>query len=423
MKGKVLYHLERHSLLLILASFIGHVGNYTFHTITGRMLPEEEYGLMMALFGAVYVVLFPLSALQVSLSRTIAEYTALNNRSAISGLIRFWTLRLCRVSLVILGIVGITHPLLFSLFGLRRWPPLVLTALIPCLALFLTLTGAGLHGLQNFKGLALRGSLLFVSRALLVGGCLVFRFAAAGWAMLAHVLGMLLSLGVSIWMLRSCLTTTAPPPPDASVLEGTLKAFPLLFAFSMMMSADVVLVRAFHSEELSGAFAQAATLGRMILWIPLPIAQAIFPKVVGDVAGGEPHQSLLFKALLYTLVLVAGALAGAWILGAFLFELVFGIAPTSDQIGWLRGIGICMSFLGPVYVILHYEIAQRRHAAMVPICFFAVVYVGSAWVLTPTPDQLIQFLGVATLFSLFTAVRGLGPGPASPSAPSLSEAE
>lgn len=272
---KHLGHLERHSLMLILASLLGHIGNYAYHFITGRFLSEVEYGLLMALFGAVNILLFPLAAFDLSLTRTIAELQKDHQESAIASLLRSWCFRLTGLVIVALVSAMVVRPFLLNFFSTENWIPLLLALLIPCLCLFLTLSGATLRGLQCFHGLAFRNGLMFLTRA--------------------------------------------------------------------------------------GLFGSFFALG--------------------------------------------------------------SISTSPEQLGWLRGVGIGMAFLGPVYVILQYEMAQRRHNRLIPICVLALAYIGSVWIRQSGPDTLIRFLIIASALSLVTAVRALGRERVSPSDLSLSEAE
>jgi len=399
--------LERQSLFLIAGALVGHVGNYAYHFITGRMLSEAEYGLLIALFAAVNVILLPMSAFQVSLSRAVASCSQSGKIEAIPHLLRTWFFRCSFLALGSLIIAWIASPWLQSFFEVSRVAPILIAASIPGFNLLLTVTGAGLQGVQEFKGLAFRGSLLFLIRAVLVGLCLGVGFAAAGWALLAHVIGMTSALVCSVWFLKKHLSPPTEKPEHVPVLKGSLAAFPVLLGFSALMTADVILVRAIHPEILSGEFAQAATLGRMILWLPLPIAQVMFPKVVRKENATDSQKRTLRKALGYTCGLVGITLIGAWFAGPLIFNLLFGHVPTVDQIRWLRGIASCMALLGPVYVVLQYELARGRVRRLLPLFALATVYVASALIREVSPDKLIAFLAVAAGLSLLTAARAL----------------
>lgn len=396
--------LERHSLLLLAATLVGHGGNYVYHVICGRLLPASEYGLLMALFGAVNLVLLPMSALSMALTRGVAADLSAHGGHGIAALFRRWSLGMSAAGLAIVAAVWLGSPWLRSAWDLGRTAPLLIAAVIPGLNLFLVLNGAGLQGLQHFRGLALRSCLLFVGRALLVGGCLLLGFRAAGWALLAHVLAMGLALAFGAGLLRRRVSPSTDeghvPPP---LLRQALAAMPVLLSVSALMTADVVLARHLYPAELSGRFAQAATLGRMILWLPLPIAQAMFPKVVQDqqASGNAPHT--LRKALAYTLALILGALAVGWVGAPLGLRLLYGIAdPVPEQVGWLRGVALAMALLGPAHLLMQYDLARGRLLRPPPLCACALGYVGYALWARPDIPGLVAALQTACLLSLLS---------------------
>lgn len=396
-------HLFRHSLVMILATGIGHLGNYVYHVIAGRMLSENEYGLLMALFGAIHVILLPMGALRIALSRAVANG---EQKDATARLFRLWSRRLLAASVGLAGLALLLAPRVRAGLGFDRLAPVMLAACIPALNLFLMLTGAGLQGLQRFSLLALRGGVLFGVRALLVGLCLGLGFRAAGWALLAHLLGMAAALALSLWGLRTHLRVSAagtdpkalPPPP---VSRNALTALPVLAAFAVLMSVDVLLVRTWFPADVSGRFAQAATLGRMILWLPLPIAAAMFPKVVRSGAGSSQHRKTALQAVALTLGLTASALIAAWFLAPLGFQWVYGIPhPPAEQIHWLRQVALAMVPLAPLHVWIHYELARGSIRRLWPILAGAVLFLTLATFNHTGILHILRALQVSTTLAL-----------------------
>ncbi len=410
---------ESQSLMLITAAMVGHVGNYAYHMITGRLLSATEYGLLMALFGMINILLIPMSALGLALTRAVSVDLHQQKGQGLPALTRKWAKGMSLTALGFLILAWIFAQPLQSALGFNRLAPILLAACIPGFNLLLTLCGALLQGLQQFKGLALRGSMLFVLRALLVSACLLLGWKAAGWALLAHLLGMLGAFAVGVWFLWSKLptTSTAPSPPTSPILFQALKAFPILLAFSTLMTADVILARSYFDPDLSGRFAQAATLGRMILWLPLPIAQVLFPKVVREGEASPAQRKTLRKAMGYTLSMVLAASALAWIFAPLALRIVFGITDApATQIFWLRGVALAMAPLGPVYLLMQYELARGKIQRMLPLWFLAPAFLIASIFLHESPAQLIYLLmginGLALLSclpQLFTEQRDL-PG-------------
>jgi O-antigen/teichoic acid export membrane protein len=312
---------------------IGYAGNYAYHLITGRMLSEIEYGLLIALFGIINLLLLPMSALGLAFTRAISIDLEHSHGSGLKNLTVKGSIGMTGAAFGILVLAVGFSGSLQQAFGFNRLAPIFLAACILGTNLLLTLSGSLLQGLQQFKGLALRGSLLFVLRALLVGFCLFFGWRAAGWALLAHLLGMVVALGVSFWVVKKHL-----PAPDLShrievrpILMHALRLAPLLLAFSTLMTADVILAKHYFDPLTSGQFAQAATLGRMILWLPLPIAQVMFPKVDRKDIATDAQRHTLFKALGYTLILILGALVVGWVGAPYALRWIFGISSPSRK--------------------------------------------------------------------------------------------
>jgi O-antigen/teichoic acid export membrane protein len=397
--------LEQHSLMLMGATLLGHVANYLYHLISGRLLSPPEYGLLVALFGIINLMVLPMSALGVSLTRTIAANLGSCEGHGIRPLCRKWVQGMILVALAWVLITSLAAGPIQGLLEVERRAPIQIASLIIGLHLLLTLTGSALQGTQHFKGLALRGILLFGSRALWVGGCLLLGFRAAGWALLAHLLGMLAALGWSGWILIREL----PPGketgklPAAPILIQSLATVPILLAFSILMTADVILVRYYFPAKLSGHFAQSATIARMILWLPLPIAHVMFPKVVsgGDIIRQSHHT--FRKAMAYTLLLIGAAFAGVWVMAPLGLKWMYGISePSEDQIAWLRGIALAMTLLGPVYLLMQRGLARGNLRGLLPLCLWALAYPILVHVHHPNPGTLIQTLTLLSLGALLS---------------------
>lgn len=405
---KIKEPLAGQSMLLITAALTGHVFNYAFHMISGRMLSGSEYGLMMALFGMVNLLLMPMSALGLALTRTVAVDVKDQQGRGLLNLVRKWSGGMILSAGLLLLAAVLAVGILEDTFNVSRSAPFLLAALIPGFNLLLTLSGSLLQGLQRFKGLALRNGMLFVLRALLVAGCLALGWRAAGWALLAHILGMAGSLAVALWYVWPAVPreNLHPAPATGPILLQSLKAFPVLMGFSILMSADVILARRFFDPEVAGRFAQAATLGRMILWLPLPIAQVMFPKVVREGTASSAQRNTLRKAMAYSLVLVAAAGAAAWLFAPLALRIVYGIgAPSPEQIGWLRGIALAMTPLGPVYLLLQYELARGEILRMLHFCILALLFpLGVIFYRHESPSDIIWLLSIANGLALVSSL-------------------
>lgn len=387
--------LERHALLMLAASMAGHLGNAFFHMLTGRVLPIGEYGLLIAVLGALQLFQLPLTALNLTLARQSAADPALVVAILRRGLRHSLLLTLCAFLWL-----GWARPAVQAFFA-TQWD-----GLSPALSLLigfsfaLTLTGGLLQGRQRFRWMAARALSLFLLRALFAAGLIFGLRASAGAALLAHLLAMAATLGVSLAGLRADwarLPAPAAPLPSAGGALGAhvLKTLPALAGFAILMSADVVMARRLFSPETSGRFAQAAVLARMVLWLPLPVASAMFPKVVTP---GPEARRTLRKATLYTLALLLGTLAGFWLLCPVLLRGLYGHAD-AQLASWTRAMALAVAPLGLTHVRLQFELAQGRFVFGFALLALGLVYGLRVMGFPPDVPGLILSLAAASLLS------------------------
>lgn len=384
--------LERHSLLMMSATLAGHAGNYAFHLFSGRGLSAGDYGLLVAVLGVLNIAALPASAFTVSLSRAVAADWREHKGANVRALLARWGNRAAVAAVAGVGLVALV-------FGGRNAVWAAAGALVG-FNFLLVVTGAGLQGSQQFGGLAARSGLLHCGRAVLAGLWVWMGMQTTGWMLAAHAAGMAAALAVSLGALLPRLPQSAPRRGNARppVLLPALGALPCLLAFAVLMSADVILARRFFPGEADD-FARAAVIGRMILWLPLPIASAMFPKVV------SPAPKTLLKAVAYTLVLVLAALLACRLGAAWLLRLLYGVRdPDPRLLDLVWRMGLAMAPLGVAHVVLHHELAQSRARTLWPILLAASLYLLAVAVHHPRVAFLVQALTLATLTALGNAL-------------------
>lgn len=133
----------------------------------------------------------------------------------------------------------------------------------------------------------------------------------------------------------------------------------------------------------------------MVLWLPLPIASAMFPKVIHP---GPNARRTLRKASLYTLALLALTLLGFRITAPFFLNLLYGSA-TPEQIHWARQMAFAMAPLGFTHVLLQFDLAQKRFAGSAALLIIALAYLLVASRYHPDVQSLITVLTLATVAS------------------------
>ena len=108
--------------------------------------------------------------------------------------------------------------------------------------------------------------------------------------------------------------------------RGLLKQIvPLMLGFAAVQfffTADTMFVKAYFSGDDAAFYVSAGTLSRALMWLVVPLATVMFPKIVHSVARSE-KSNLLGVVLLGTAVLAAGGALGLTILGPWVVKLVY----------------------------------------------------------------------------------------------------
>ena len=409
--------LLRHGTLMVVGTFAGAVCNAGFHMVSGRLLPESAYGALVAMLGIVLAFSQPALALQNTLAHRIALLRQSGNAAAVPAYFRRW------LPWPVLLLV----PLLPFLAWLLRAPLsafwhidsrlIVLTAAILPLSLGMSLFSGLWQGMQSFLWLAFAPQAWGVVRLTLGAALMLLGFRTATSALAAQFAGVLLVLLLGLlYLLR-----LPPSPKNARVLQApvpgrTSSARYLLFSclslvgYGLLMNFDTTLAKHLFPADTAGLFAKAATIARTAVFLPVPIAAALFPKVATDGTLPPDTARLLRRALLYAGLLVAAAAAACLILPSLPWLILYGPCPadTAPQAHSLvRTMTLAMSPLAIAYLLLNFEMAQNRfrHPLLLHPC--AALYIlGAA---APAPRLSLHSIPAALLLSSLLSLLLLAP--------------
>ncbi len=406
---KVSIPLLWHSLLLLTASQVGNVSSVLFHMAVGRRLPPAEYGDLSSMLSLVLIVGMPLGALSNALTYYTARLAAERRRGDIWALMRRWLWRLAAGALPALLLAACFAGPLSHYVKLSDSRALLLTLSVLLLSLASPVWAGALTGLQAFGWSSVSGASFGVFR-LLAGAALVYFVAAtAFWAMAGHALGVLASMAVAVAglvrLLRDDAPGTAPLPGTGAYVWRTLVVLAL---FSFLMNADILVVKRFFAPDLSGLYARAATIGRTIVFFPMPIAGALFPKIVSDGAVCRQDRGLLLQALFYTALIVVPA----GLLVSFLPQLPLGLLyndwqPSAEMVRLVRATFWAMSPLAPAFILMNFQLAQNRFALAVPLAGVAAAYLGLVMLRHGSLFQVVGALAAAGVLALLALGAGV----------------
>lgn len=396
--------LLRDSAVLFAGMMVVHLSNLIFQMAVSRALSDQEYALLAAFLGMLMILQRPLSTLTAGLS----HYSSLLKQEGRLGDTR----RLMRKWLVVTGIPGVfvggvflvLHEPITVFLHLDRPAPVLIAGLVmPALFWLPVLIGLN-QGLQNFGWCSLSTMIGALVRVLFGAGFVWFVYPACGWAMLGHGFGLYASTGVLV--LASLLVLRRIPSGSQSLPSLRLyviRSFIVQAAFAFLMTADVVLVKHFIPQNTE--FAYAATLARLVVFLPSVIVAAMFPKVSSDGVGTDEQRGIFYRSLLYTGICVGAAVLGCGLLARLFVQLLFGIGEASSSLVMMVVVmsGV-MGVTAMLNVVIQFLLAQRRFRALIPVLVAAVLYGVVVWFRHEDAFDVASAAGFANVMALAGAL-------------------
>lgn len=404
--------LIRHSALLLVTTGVANIANVAFHMLMGRSLTGDEYSILAAMLNMLLVVATPLDALRNAMAHFAARAHRAGEPALARAIARRWCGRVILLAIPAMLALWLLHRQLATFFHLQAPGPILLVIyFLPAFMLLPVLAGV-LQGLQRFWWFAAALHGPGPVRLALGWGLILCLARTAHVAVLSHALAILYGVLVAAWGVWWVTRTAGTRvPATRGIGPYFLKAMYLLAGYGLLMNCDVILVRHFHPEQ-AGEFAWAATIGRSVVFLPMPIAMALFPKVV--TAGGTTRHSrvLVLQALGMVVAMIGAGVAVSVIWPWLPLRILYGVTSASPELLHLvRMVMLAMSPLGITYLLLHFEMAQHRFETVPWLLAVAAAYLGGAAVWHHSVLALVAVLGtVATLSAVLYLWVVLRPG-------------
>jgi O-antigen/teichoic acid export membrane protein len=387
----------RQSGWLMIANIAGGALTWGVHFLS-KSIPEAQY----AVFGTLLMVVacLPTMPLQMVFAQQSALALATGRARQLAGMIRLawlWTF--------IVWALGALAVFIFQKNIVAGWhlpdaTGLWVTVLTVLVSLWLPMFTGVLQGRQDFFWMGwaaiLSGTGRFAAAAILV---LALALGAAGM-MAGAFLGIGLAAGIAIWRTRDLWAVRAEKFDGKSLLRQVV---PLTLGFGacqFMFTSDTMFAKAYFTGDEMAPYVAAGTLSRALLWLVLPLAAVMFPKIVHASAKAE-KSNLFGLVVLGTAVLAAGGALGLWLVGPVVVKIVYKssyVAATAALLPWYAG---AMVPLAMANVMVNDLLARGRFGVVPFMVVLAAAYGFTLpWMLNHHPGQLVVVLQTLGAFNL-----------------------
>lgn len=362
-----------------------------------KVIPENEYSN----FGVLLMVAtcIPTMPLQMVFAQQAASTLASNRERQLAGMIRhgwFWTFALWLIAAVP---VVLFRGKIVQGWHLANSLPLFVTLGVVLASMWLPLFSGVLQGRQDFFWLGWS----FVFGGILRAGAAALLVIALHIGAAGMIAGALAGVGGSaiivIWRTRD-LWGKPPEPFDKPALLSQI--LPLILGFGVcqfLFTTDTMFATPHFSGDDMKRYVAAGTLSRALLWLVLPLAAVMFPKIVHSSARRE-KTNLLGIVILGTAILAICGTVGLCVLGPWVVRLIFkpeDVAQTTALLPWYAAAIIPLALAN----VLVNNLMARGSFKVVP--FMILVAIGYGFTL---PYMLNHFPGRMTIvlqtLSVFT---------------------
>lgn len=372
---------RRAGLLVLIASFAGHAGNYLFYVVAARMVTPPEFAAVSALIAFGTMTWMPVNGVQMSVTRNVAVLRTSGTPGELSAYLRQQGRRIGIAALVLAVAIAALSPLLAHRLHLGSAQPVLLAAMwIGTTCVLLVLTGA-IQGMERFGyvAFALAGP-LGALRPLLLPLCLLAAgMSGSMWAMLAATL-----IGLAV-MLPPVVRAAKPTPTTAPASTNTLATMIGLLAFSSLTNVDLLVAQATLPEHDRALYAGAVLLGKVALFAPAALAMVLLPRAAAALERGESADSAVLKTLALTGGAGLAVTLALWLMPTWVLTVTFGPAYGESK-PLLPALALVMTGAAVLWVHLTFAIARKSGRMVVGLVAAAVghwvllaVFHGSAW--------------------------------------------
>jgi O-antigen/teichoic acid export membrane protein len=206
---------------------------------------------------------------------------------------------------------------------------------------------------------------------------------------------------IAIWLSRDLWMLSRERFDGRSLLRQIL---PMTFGFGacqFMFTSDTMFAKGFFTGDEMAPYVAAGTMSRALLWLVLPLAAVMFPKIVHSTAKSE-KSNLMKIVLLGTAVLTICGGLGLWLVGPWVVKLLrfFPLSyvdPMRELFPWYAAALVPLALAN----VLANDLLARGKFRVVPAMVALAVAYGFAlpFVLNHFPKKLEHVLQTLAVFN------------------------
>ena len=381
--------LVKGSIILLVCFGIANVLGFAYQLMMARNLGVVDYGVLAVLFSMIYILGFLTESIQI----VISKYSTMQKSdSKLKNLLIKSSRKAFYFALIAFGLyLLIAIP--FSKLTSIDYSLIFVNSLMVFIAFVLPINRGILQGKKRFGSLGI--NIIVESGVKLV---LALLFVYIGWRVYGAIAGAILGAAAAYLFSFISLRDIRKSKEEKSDVKGLYNyskpAFFIIMAIMIFYSLDVIIAKIVFSPQISGAYAIASMLGKIIFLATQPISRAMFPISVEKMGLKKSSDNLLITSFAIIAVLIIGALGIFYFFPQLIVSIFSGkIIVESYSILFL--LGLSFSVLSITNLILMYKLSLGKVRGYYLLFIFIAIQISLLFYFS---HNLLEF-GLAFLVS------------------------
>lgn len=379
--------------------------NLLYHFFMVRNLNPPDYGQLNTLLALFMLITVPANTVQTTMTRFVSVFQANFQQEQTRAFLNHFLRIMVGTAFLILLAVTLASRVLATFLQIPVNGSIFLLGVVLFFAMVTPIPWGGLQGLQRFglltMNLILNGGLkLGLGILLVIGGWGVL--GAMGAIAIAYFVTTILSLFQVAWLMKKETDKKGDPlesnQTQASTFSEAYRYFLpvgiMLLCFMTLTQMDLLVVKHLFTPVEAGYYSVAQMVGKMILFLPLPVVMVMFPKVTLLEAQKRETLPILIRSLMIT-----GALCGVGILFSHLFphwviQILTGkVYPECHPL--IRLFSINMTFFSLIFILLYYHLAKNQHLFLFSLALLTILQIIAIALFNKTMIEVLTVVGVS----------------------------
>ncbi len=295
------------SSIVFIGSFLVSITNYIYNLLMGRFLSVQDYGLLTSLTSILVLLGLFSNAFTNVFVKFSASFKSQENEGGIN-LLKAYGIKSLRIfALCLLVLLVVASPFIQKFLHIDHIEYIFLIVSAVIFSLFLTLPLGILQGRMQFLLLSAANISQPIIKIIVSVTLLILGFSVIS-PLIAISVSTLIPLIILYYMLFSKNGRGINKDLDVGLFRKDFIHFSYTFflagvGIALLSNTDILLVRVFFSDIVSGQYAALSLMGKAIFYLIMPINFAFFPLI----AYKRERKERLFGTVLLAFLIVGSA--------------------------------------------------------------------------------------------------------------------